>query len=605
MILMTDVFLENYVSIYFLAIAVKTHYKSDSYLWKFGCMLLSLMNERAEPLVDITDNIHYYIELFTTNNANERGCNKRNNAISLETSPTFYTMLLFFQAFCKYAFNHHFAFMKCNNPYFGSETYGQLACFMPECIYLMKREVSTLRGEDGNGWKGINLFAPYLKALSNVPKKSIHLADRSFFEKLPIKFINEYHSNLNKHLIDHWRLDDLVLYILGGQPELAREFARMIIHYDSISRATEDKNNEFQGYCFPNAEIVMDVFHNTGMETEDHVSISVSECMTFLTNKSDLYKICNDPFIRANWDSIVMLTLSDDIAVHLSDKLDDSLGDTSSWGYHDYGSLLDNIWMMIAIHSHHQQRCENFVQMSALISKTKVKEARRKQWAIAILLVIRRFNQLSLDQLQEDEPDPIKRAWLQRVRGSAQTEWLSDYTDLIFQQVAEARDKLGTVKCDAVLNSIRSGLTKVSAKERMALVASFERSVKKDTALRKYAAETVSGYTATVLMDRKIVISAMTKKANCEGSLNLEIIARKIPLEMPEFISECGSNMCLDQVSIKQKQYFLRLDEARCSMKDNPFLNETDAIKAASAFTPISSECQQLLAQDNAVENNL
>ncbi len=84
---------------------------------------------------------------------------------------------------------------------------------------------------------------------------------------------------------------------------------------------------------------------------------------------------------------------------------------------------------------------------------------------------------------------------------------------------------MGTVKCDAVLNSIRGGITKVSAKERTALVASFERSMKKDTVLRKYAAEAVSGYTATVLMDRKIVISTMTKKANREGSLNLEIIA--------------------------------------------------------------------------------
>ncbi len=213
--------------------------------------------------------------------------------------------------------------MKCNDPYFGSGTYGQLAPFMPERIYLMKREVSTLQGEDGNGWKGINLFAPYLKALSNVPKKSNHSADRSFFEKLPIKFINEYHSNLDKHLIDHWRLDDLVPYILGGQPELAREFARMIILYDIESGATEDKNNEFQGYCFPNAEIVMDVFHNTGMETEDH---------TFLTSKSGLYKIRNDPFIRANWDSIVILLLSDVIVVRLFDKLTDGLADTSSWG---------------------------------------------------------------------------------------------------------------------------------------------------------------------------------------------------------------------------------------------------------------------------------
>jgi len=150
---------------------------------------------------------------------------------------------------------------------------------------------------------------------------------------------------------------------------------------------------------------------------------------------------------------------------------------------------------------------------------------------------------------------------------------------------------LGTIKCDAVLNSIRSGITKVSAKERPALVAGFERSVKKDTALQKYAAETVSGYTATVLMDGKIVISAMTKKANREGSLNSEIIAQKIPLEMPEFISEYGSNMCLNQISIKQKRYFLRLDEAHHSMKDNPFLNETDAIKlqAHSHQSPVNA----------------
>jgi hypothetical protein len=149
-----------------------------------------------------------------------------------------------------------------------------------------------------------------------------------------------------------------------------------------------------------------------------------------------------------------------------------------------------------------------------------VKEARRTQRAIAISLAIRRFNQLSLDRLQEDEPDPIKRDRLQRVRESAQTEWLSDYTDLFFQQVVEARDELGPVKCDAVLNSIRSGITKVSAKKRTALVAGFEKSMKKDTAIWKYAAETVSGYTATVPMDGKIVISAMMKKANREGSLN-------------------------------------------------------------------------------------
>ena len=157
MILRADVFLEHYVSIYFLAIAVKTHYKRDSYLWKLGCTLLLLMNERAEPLVDTNNNsIDHYIESFTADNAYERGCAERTDAICSKTPLTFYTMLLFFQAFCKYAFNHHFLFMKCNEPYFGSGTYEKFARFMPKRIYLMMEEVSNLRGDDGNGWRDIN-----------------------------------------------------------------------------------------------------------------------------------------------------------------------------------------------------------------------------------------------------------------------------------------------------------------------------------------------------------------------------------------------------------------------------------------------------------------
>ena len=50
--------------------------------------------------------------------------------------------------------------------------------------------------------------------------------------------------------------------------------------------------------------------------------------------------------------------------------------DKSTWGDVDYEPLLDGIWKDIGIHSHHQQRCENYVQMSALIAKTLVGEAR-------------------------------------------------------------------------------------------------------------------------------------------------------------------------------------------------------------------------------------
>ena len=274
------------------------------------------MNEQAAPSVDSDgDNIHHYIESFTVDNANERGYESNDN-ISPGTSPTFYTMLLFFQAFCKYAFNHHCKFMKRNNPYFGQGIYGQLSCFMPEHIYLMKREVSNLIGDDGNGWKNIDVFAWYLEAISRVSKKSNHLA-QEFFEKLPMKFINEYYRNRNKHIINWWRSDDLVLWMLGRQPELAREIACIITYYNNVLELSEDEHSDSQRYVFPNAVVSMDLFHNTGNETV--LDINIQECMEFLMSILDIDKILKDSFIRANLDSIEKMATSDDV-VRLFDK---------------------------------------------------------------------------------------------------------------------------------------------------------------------------------------------------------------------------------------------------------------------------------------------
>jgi hypothetical protein len=45
------IFIDNYCSIYFLSIAIKTHFKTNTYLCKVACTLISLMNERAEPIL--------------------------------------------------------------------------------------------------------------------------------------------------------------------------------------------------------------------------------------------------------------------------------------------------------------------------------------------------------------------------------------------------------------------------------------------------------------------------------------------------------------------------------------------------------------------------
>ena len=49
--------------------------------------------------------------------------------------------------------------------------------------------------------------------------------------------------------------------------------------------------------------------------------------------------------------------------------------DKSSWSGEDFEPLLNGVWQDIVIHAMHQQRCENFVQMAALIAKTLVRDA--------------------------------------------------------------------------------------------------------------------------------------------------------------------------------------------------------------------------------------
>ena len=66
--------------------------------------------------------------------------------------------------------------------------------------------------------------------------------------------------------------------------------------------------------------------------------------------------------------------------------------DKSTWAGEDFEPLLNGVWQDIVIHAMHQQRCENFVQMDALIAKTLVGEARRTWLAIAVSTIIRQFN---------------------------------------------------------------------------------------------------------------------------------------------------------------------------------------------------------------------
>mmetsp|Transcript_13666 Transcript_13666/g.29759 ORF Transcript_13666/g.29759 Transcript_13666/m.29759 type:complete len:124 (-) Transcript_13666:44-415(-) len=119
-------------------------------------------------------------------------------------------MLLFHRAFFDYAFNDNFAFSSRNDPYFGSGTFGQLARFMPERIFVMYKQLSELK--DGK-WKEKKEFAKYLEALEGIPESSTSCANKEFFDKLPTKFMEEFERNLETHILNRWRSDELILSV--------------------------------------------------------------------------------------------------------------------------------------------------------------------------------------------------------------------------------------------------------------------------------------------------------------------------------------------------------------------------------------------------------
>ena len=306
------------MSIYFLAAAVKTHYKSESYCWKLACTLISLMNENAQPCLGSSQSIEAHIDSFTTINTSDVYVEPRG-------SPTFFTMLLFHRAFCEYAFNDNFGFLMRNDPYFGSGTFGQLARFMPERVYIMYMQLSEFK--EGK-WKDKPEFAKYLKALEAIPEISKSCADKDFVDKLPTKFIEEFGRNLENHVLNRWRSNKLAHYVLGGTAPLAKEFGKAICHHvnlleDGVLVDTENGGNTEQQppYVFLNTSLTLGD-HHTMSESQGSVTINIKECITYLTAGADFEVIRNNKFVKEYWILIEKLAMAEKI-VCLFDKMDD------------------------------------------------------------------------------------------------------------------------------------------------------------------------------------------------------------------------------------------------------------------------------------------
>ena len=390
------------------------------------------------------------------------------------------------------------------------------------------------------------------------------------------------------------------VYPEGGLPEV-RDEAGEVIANERPEKYT----------AFSNETIELDEHHKM---TQGTIKVNTKACMDFLTDEMDPEVVAWDKvspcqssivnafltapsshtrqFISEHYDLIEKLGAANP-TVNLFALNEDRSIDKSTWGDVDYTPLVDGIWRQIGIHSHHQQRCENYVQLAALVGKTLVGEKRRTWRAIAVSVIVRQFNLHALQIRKEMlAADPVKQKKVKRVTGTLRIKLFDEWVHDFMQSVERAKEDLTREEYADIANTIASAENKVSKEERMTMLQGFKDSLEKP--MKQLALEKESGYDPTYVMGGSVKISILTNKNNLGDQVNAELIARGIP-SSSDFIKEHG-NLPLEKIGINKRVNALKRHEAETvTQKKNPHMSMEKAMAVTKSIEPISQEMKEIL----------
>lgn len=368
-----------------------------------------------------------------------------------------------------------FNFLKTDDPYLGNGTFGQLARFGPERCAVMHLQLMDL---ENGGWMKKKEFDRYNSAYAESDP-----AVKEFLDNATTVFFQRYRYIFNKHLVKKWTSTEVVHYLLGGDPHHAKEFARWLVYHKTKhdskkgtstthmqtrsnsstpvsarstpatptssksinSESTNSLNGEEMEFIFEKKEVTLGKHHKM---THGDVKIDLHESMNFITENADPSLILKDPFITQNWAYINSLA-NEKIAV-------DTWAETTP-NNKKYAPFVVNIIHSICIHSSHQQRCENYVQLCGLLSSTGVGEVRRTCRAIMNSIINRRFNLWVLQTTNQRRKSAGVRE-IKRLQGHEKVALFAEFTNSFFAKVDNA---MGSRE---VWKKIRSRLESTSGK---------------------------------------------------------------------------------------------------------------------------------------------
>ena len=198
--------------------------------------------------------------------------------------------------------------------------------------------------------------------------------------------------------------------------------------------------------------------------------------------------------------------------VNLFDK--DSWGKNASGLPNDFSTLHDAIWNEIAIHSSHQQRCENYVQLAALVSKTNVGEVRRTLRAIILSTIIRPFHMWAKKEIVKRNPD--KKA-PRRVEGQVRGELLIRFIERFFlPKLVKAKRALTLKRYEELKNKLMDRNEKTSARYANERMSEFRACLEKNMRKMTKSEEAAGRYDKTVLTEGGISFKLLTMVNSCK-----------------------------------------------------------------------------------------
>lgn len=323
MIKVTAIVLDNWASLYFLAIAIKTHFPQKRYLCKVACTVISLMNVREVPVIDGSE--QSYDDAINTcdiNSSENAALSGQYGQTIQQSESTFYVMLLFHRAFTDCAFNDSWRFLVQNDPWLGENTYGQGSRMMAERLVVMYNQVDELKKNDA--WQNRKEFGKYMTAVNSIPDNIGRKgADKNFFlKRLPKEFFDAYCANMDKHFLKTWWASELVHYMIGGDPVLAKEFARMCVHYEkqydtgtTINNEGEETNARITPYDYKDTPemVTLGPHHVMFDDKAEPITLNVQHSMELITANVEWHKVVEDKFVKKHWARIQDLASADGV----------------------------------------------------------------------------------------------------------------------------------------------------------------------------------------------------------------------------------------------------------------------------------------------------